>query len=151
MIGGQTGIIRGGLELPREQAASDLAPQDAHKPPESVLLLPPTCVRQDSELGSDERVRRAESSLCAKSETEDELRVFSRFPDPLGHNSRRSSENLFKGEYFWSDPSDRHGLHVIPETAALVPGECFLHSRPDVQWEAQQGQRSGGEHDQASR
>lgn len=53
VIGGQTGIIRGGLKLHKDQPASYLATQDAHQPVDLVLLPPPTCVRQDSELGSD--------------------------------------------------------------------------------------------------
>lgn len=49
------------------------------------------------------------------------------------------------------EPLHRHGVHVLPEAAALIPGERVLHSRPDVQREAQQGEGGGGEHHQASR
>lgn len=91
VIGGQTGIIRGGLKLPKEQPASDLAPQDAHKPVDSVLLLPPTCIRRDSELGSDERFQsvqfeRAGCAQRAKSRTS-----CAHFSCPsLGDKNRRS-------------------------------------------------------------
>lgn len=60
-IGGQTGIIRGGwagVKRPKEQPASDLALQDAHKSVESALLrLLSPCIQQDSQLGSDKRFR----------------------------------------------------------------------------------------------
>lgn len=146
VIGGQTRIIRGGLKLPKEQPASDLAPQDAHKPVDSVLLLPPTCIRRDSELGSDERFQSVQFREQAVRKERNRGQAVRIFPAPRLEIKTGGAERwwriffeiyLSKEEYFWSNPSDRHGVHVIPETAALIPGECFLHSRPDVQWEAQ--------------
>lgn len=117
VIGGQSGIIRGGrtgLKLPKEQPASDLALQEAYKPPASALLPPSQCIQRDFQLDSDKcfqsgeyPFRRADCS-CVSASVEEKLRVFyfaSSFR-PLGAQQAELSVSggffflLFKGEYF---------------------------------------------------
>lgn len=118
VIGGKAGIIRGGwigLKLPKQQAGL----RSDTRRTKSVEVGPPTCVRQDEQVGKCNQ-RGENSSVRAsrarvKSEVQDKPCVFVRAPfspffPSLGAEKRAElsfsggfflfSFFLFKGEYF---------------------------------------------------